>query len=63
MTDALAPPLPCQPLPEGSLFTAANAVSLAGAAATVAWLHGAHPAFALLGLATLKLRWPLFPCW
>jgi phosphatidylglycerophosphate synthase len=44
-------PTPCPPTPEGSIFTAANAVSLAGAAATVAWLHGGHPALAVAGLA------------
>lgn len=52
MSDPPAPvPPPCTPPPEGSLLTVANGVSLAGAAATVAWLHGAHPAFAIAGLA------------
>mgnify|MGYP003430970546 FL=1 len=65
MSDPPAPIPPCLPPPEGSIFTAANAVSLAGAAATVAWLHGGHPALALVGLAadaidgTIARREPL----
>lgn len=51
MSDPPTPIPPCLPPPEGSIFTVANAVSLAGTAATVAWLHGGHPALALLGLA------------
>lgn len=50
-----APLAPCAPAPDAGLFTLANAVTLAGAAATALWLQGGSPAFAVAGLVADEL--------